>query len=209
MSEILSQGAEAIITQQGEEVTKQRIEKSYRLKELDEKIRKLRTRNEAKLLERASKVISVPNVLKVDENKKEIIMQAIEGQRLSGNLDKFAPKKQKEICEKIGENIAKLHEANIIHGDLTTSNMILHVDENNFEDIYFIDFGLGFVSPKVEDKAVDLHLIREAFEAGFADKGETMFRWVKDGYSKNYKDAHQILERFSIVEKRGRYKQGS
>ena len=209
MSEILSQGAEAIITQQGKEVTKKRIEKSYRLKELDEKIRKLRTRNEAKLLERASKVISVPQVLKVNENKKEIIMQAIEGKRLSGNLDKFSSKKQKEICEKIGENIAKLHEANIIHGDFTTSNMILHVDENNLEDIYFIDFGLGFISPKVEDKAVDLHLIREAFEAGFANKGETMFNSVKEGYSKNYKDANRILERFNIVEKRGRYKQGS
>lgn len=209
MSEILSQGAEAIITQQDEEVIKKRIEKSYRLKELDEKIRKLRTRNEAKLLERASKVISVPKVIKVDENKKEIIMQAIEGKRLSGNLDKFTPKKQKKICEKIGENISKLHEANIIHGDLTTSNMILHVDENNFEDVYFIDFGLGFVSPKVEDKAVDLHLIREAFEAGFAEKGDHMFNWLKEGYSKNYKDAHLILERFKIVEKRGRYKQGS
>ena len=99
-------------------------------------------------------------------------MQAIEGKRISENLDKFTPKKQKKICEKIGENIAKLHEANIIHGDLTSSNMILHVDENNFKDVYFIDFGLGFISPKVEDKAVDLHLIREAFEAGFAEKGD-------------------------------------
>jgi Kae1-associated kinase Bud32 len=213
MSEILSQGAEAIITQQGEEVTKKRIEKAYRLKELDEKIRKLRTRNEAKLLERASKIIPVPKILKVDENKKEIIMQAIEGKRLSGNLDKFSMTKQKEICEKIGENIAKLHEANIIHGDLTTSNMILVENQNgkkgNSLEIYFIDFGLGFISPKAEDKAVDLHLLREAFEAGFANEGETMFNWVKDSYSRTYKDAHSVLERFKIVEKRGRYKQGS
>jgi Kae1-associated kinase Bud32 len=209
MTEILSQGAEAIITQQGEEVIKQRISKSYRLKELDEKIRKLRTRSEARLLEKASTIISVPKVLKVDDNKKEIIMKAIEGKRLSGNLDKFSSKRQKEICERIGENIAKLHEASIIHGDLTTSNMILHVDENNFEDVYFIDFGLGFVSSKAEDKAVDLHLIREAFEAGFANKGEYMFNWLKEGYSKNYKDAQLILERFKAVEKRGRYKQGS
>ena len=74
-------------------VEKFRLRKEYRAAELDEKIRKLRTRNEAKLLERASKIISVPKVLKVDENKKEIIMQAIEGKRLSGNLDKFSPKK--------------------------------------------------------------------------------------------------------------------
>src|SRR5271157_5405867 len=118
--EILSQGAEAIISQRGEEITKKRIEKSYRLKQLDEKIRKLRTRSEAKLLEKAIKIISVPKVLKVDEINKEIIMKAVEGKRLSNYLDKFPSEMQKEICEKIGDNISKIHNENIIHGDLTT-----------------------------------------------------------------------------------------
>jgi Kae1-associated kinase Bud32 len=206
--EILSQGAEAIITQRGEEVTKRRIEKSYRLKQLDEKIRKLRTRSEAKLLEKASKVIPVPKVLKIDENNKEIIMKAVEGKRLSNFLDKFSISKQKEICEKIGENISKIHQENIIHGDLTPANMILVEDKNNLE-VYFIDFGLGFISQKIEDKAVDLHLLREAFEAGFSKNWEILFDSVKKGYSKNDKDAHLVWERFKAVEKRGRYKQGS
>ncbi len=207
-SEILSQGAEAVITQRGEEIIKKRVEKSYRLRELDEKIRKLRTRSEAKLLEKASKVIAVPKTLKVDENNKEIIMEAIEGKRLSGSLNTFSLEKQKRICEKIGENIAKIHQENIIHGDLTTANMILVEDKNDF-DVYFIDFGLGFISSKIEDKAVDLHLLRESFEAGFAKNWEILFNSIKEGYSKNYKDAHLILERFRAVEKRGRYKQGS
>ncbi len=61
------------------------------------------------------------------------------------------------LCEKIGENIAKLHNCNIIHGDLTSSNMIL---QNN--DIYFIDFGLGMISDLVEDKGVDLLVFKKA-----------------------------------------------
>ena len=214
---ILNQGAEAIIRQKGAEVIKQRVKKSYRLEQLDEKIRKLRTRSEAKLLEKAGKVIPVPKVLKVDEAKKEIIMQSVGGEKLSSCLNKFSLEKQKEICERIGENIAKIHEESIIHGDLTTSNMILVEDDqtnskkrgdNNFQ-VFFIDFGLGFISQKPEDKAVDLHLLREAFEAGFAEHWEILFDSVKKGYSKDYKDADAILERFKAVEKRGRYKQGS
>lgn len=204
---ILNQGAEAVIIRKGEEVIKQRVEKSYRLKQLDEKIRKLRTRSEAKLLEKAGKVIPVPKVIKVDEAKKEIIMESLEGEKLSSCLNKFSLEKQRQICEIIGENIAKIHEEGIIHGDLTTSNMIL--DEGKNLKVYFIDFGLGFISSKAEDKAVDLHLLREAFEAGFAENWETLFDAVKKGYSKNHNDAHAVLERFKAVEKRGRYKQGS
>jgi Kae1-associated kinase Bud32 len=204
---ILNQGAEAIISQKGEEVIKRRVEKSYRLKQLDEKIRKLRTRSEAKLLEKAGKVIPVPKVLKVEEAKKEIIMEAVKGEKLSSCLNKFSAEKQKEICEIIGENIAKIHNESIIHGDLTTSNMILS-NEKDLK-VYFIDFGLGFISQKPEDKAVDLHLLREAFEAGFAENWEMLFEAIKKGYSKNNKEADKVLERFKAVEKRGRYKQGS
>lgn len=202
--EILNQGAEAVIEKQENKIIKKRISKSYRIKEIDDKIRKLRTRGEARILEKASKFIPVPKVLKVDENSKEIIMENIEGIRLSDSLDTFPLQKQKEICEMIGENIAKLHNENIIHGDLTLANMIF-----NNSKVYFIDFGLGFISAKIEDKAVDLHLLREAFEAGFTKNHEVLFDSVKKGYSKDYKDAKLVLERFKAVEKRGRYKQGS
>lgn len=205
---IINQGAEAIIEKKGNNIIKKRISKSYRIKEIDEKIRKLRTRSEAKLLERSSKLIPIPKVLKMDENKKEIVMQDIKGKRLSDFLNKYSIKKQNKICERIGENISKLHKNNIIHGDLTTSNMIIVEDKDNFK-VYFIDFGLGFISPKIEDKAVDLHLLRESFEAGFAKNWEVLFNSVKKGYSKDYLESNLILDRFKEVEKRGRYKQGS
>ena len=197
---IIQQGAEAKIILSNNFIIKDRIKKSYRIPEIDDRIRKLRTRSEAKLLDKASKIIPIPNVIKVDEKAKEIRMEFINGKKLSDHLDKFPLKKQKGICRSIGENTAKLHDADIIHGDLTTSNMIL---KNN--KIYFIDFGLGFISHKFEDKAVDIHLLRQALEAKHFKHWETLFKEVLKAYSKS-KDSKIVLERLKAVEKRGRYK---
>ena len=196
---IIQQGAEAVLIQKGSAVLKRRVEKGYRLKELDEKIRKLRTRGEAKLLEKAGRLISVPCVIKVDEVKKEIDMDFVEGLKLSEHLDSM--KNWKEVCEAIGTNIAKLHDVGIIHGDLTTSNMIWSGSQ-----LYFIDFGLGFQNGKIEDKAVDIYLIKEALEAKHFKRFEDYFKAVLKGYeiSENYKE---VLKRLEKVEKRGRYKQ--
>ena len=197
---IIQQGAEAKIILSNNSIIKDRIKKSYRIPELDDRIRKLRTRSEAKLLNKASKFIPTPDVIKVDEKAKEIVMDFIDGEKLSDHLDSFPLKKQKEICKSMGESVAKLHDADIIHGDLTTSNMILKNSK-----IYFIDFGLGFISHKFEDKAVDIHLLRQALEAKHFKHWEDLFEEVLKGYSKS-KDSKIVLERLKAVEKRGRYK---
>ena len=203
---IIQQGAEAIISledspeKEGEKIiVKDRIKKSYRIRELDEKIRKQRTRSEKKLLEKASKIINAPNPWPLKEFN-IIEMPFIDGKKLSENLDSFTLGKQKEICKTLGESIAKLHSYDIIHGDLTTSNMILRNDL-----VYFIDFGLGFISKKIEDKAVDLHLLKRALEAKHFRNWEDLFKKVLDGY-KDYEESKKVLERLKAVEKRGRYK---
>ena len=196
MKQILAQGAEAIITKQGNKVTKDRIKKSYRIPILDEKLRKSRTKRETKLLEKSSQFISVPKVIESD-NKQKIQMQFIQGKKLSEHLDSLS--NQKKICEQIGKSVSLLHNNDIIHGDLTTSNMIL---KNN--KIYFIDFGLGFVSKRIEDKAVDLHLLRQALEAKHFQNWESCFSSVLKGY--NSKDKTLILKQIKKVESRGRYK---
>ncbi|GAF97364.1 unnamed protein product, partial [marine sediment metagenome] len=122
---IIQKGAEAVILQEKDRVIKKRMKKSYRIPEIDDRIRRQRTRSEAKLLTKASKLISIPEIIKVDQETKEILMDFIDGKKLSDYLDKFPLKKQKEVCKLIGESTAKLHDADIIHGDLTTSNMIL------------------------------------------------------------------------------------
>jgi TP53 regulating kinase-like protein len=199
--EIIAKGAEAIlIKKEADILVKRRIEKGYRLKEIDEKLRKLRTRQEARLLEKAFKVTNVPKIISVNETNKEVIMQFIEGQKLSQDLSSFPLKKQEEICQKIGEEVAKFHDINIIHGDLTTSNMILKDDK-----IFFIDFGLGFVSSRPEDKAVDLHLLKQALEAKHFQHFKVLFEKVLEGYKKS-ENREKVLKQLEKVEKRGRYK---
>ncbi len=197
---IIGRGAEAVILLKDNLIVKDRISKSYRIKELDDKIRKQRTKAEKKLLEKASKIINAPDPLPLKEFNK-IEMPFIDGKKLSEHLDSFPLKKQKEICKMVGESIAKLHDADIIHGDLTTSNMILKEDE-----IFFIDFGLGYISHKIEDKAVDLHLLKQALEAKHFKNWKELFEAVEKGYKKN-KESEKVLERLKAVEKRGRYKE--
>jgi len=209
MSEkILQRGAEAEIELIDGKIIKDRIKKSYRIPEIDEKIRKLRTRSEAKLLEKASKIVAVPKIISVDEKTKKITMEFIDGKKLSEHLDNFNLEKQKKICKSIGENVAKLHDKNIIHGDLTTSNMIcdsasLHTHRPK---IFFIDFGLGFISHRFEDMAVDLHLLKEALEAKHFQHWEILFDEVLKGY-KTCTKFEKVLTQFKKVEKRGRYKE--
>jgi TP53 regulating kinase-like protein len=198
---LIQQGAEAKILLSDDFVVKNRVKKSYRIEELDEKIRKQRTRAEAKLLEKAGRVISAPKVIKTDEKNKEITMEFIDGKKLSEHLDDFSLEKQREICRLAGESIAKLHKEDIIHGDLTTSNMILKEDR-----IFFVDFGLGYISKKVEDKAVDLHLLKQALEARHFKSWQELFEEVVKGY-RSYEEAGKVLERLKAVEKRGRYKE--
>ena len=140
--EIIQQGAEAVLIKRGEVLLKRRVAKGYRLRELDEKLRKTRTRKEAKLLEKASKLINVPKMIKEDDKSMEIDMGFIEGNKLSESLDGMG--NWEEVCLEIGKGIGRLHDNGIIHGDLTTSNMIWksggRIEKGKLN---FIDFGLG------------------------------------------------------------------
>jgi TP53 regulating kinase-like protein len=196
---IIGRGAEALLIHQDGKLIKRRIPKGYRHPELDKKIRTRRTRSEAKLLEKAGKTINTPKVISVSENKAEIDMEFIEGKKLSEHLDKFPLNKAIKICYQLGENIAILHENGIIHGDLTTSNMILQG-----EKIYFIDFGLGFHSSRIEDMAVDLHLLRQALESKHFMHWSDLFEAVIEGYKKLGDES--VLLQLKKVESRGRYK---
>lgn len=205
--EIIGRGAEALLIKSGSSLLKRRIKKGYRHEAIDLMLRATRTRREARLLGKASQAISVPRVKAIDgmvkkpmEPETEIEMEFIDGKVLSQWLDEFPLQKALKICKKIGESTAKLHDKGIIHGDLTTSNMILKK-----EDVYFIDFGLGFHSDRIEDKAVDLHLLREALKSKHFRHWQEYFKAVSEGY-KNSKNASIVLERLKKVENRGRYK---
>jgi len=197
---IIGKGAEAILIHKDGKLIKRRIPKGYRHPELDKKIRTRRTRSEAKLMEKAGKIISIPKILKVDDKNAEIDMEFISGKKLSENLDKFPLNAQEKISEMIGESVAELHNHDLIHGDLTTSNMIL---SNN--KIFFVDFGLGFHSERAEDKAVDLHLLRQALESKHFMHWQRLFDSALKGYKNKSKEYDKILAQLKKVESRGRY----
>ncbi|MBI2140658.1 Kae1-associated serine/threonine protein kinase [Candidatus Woesearchaeota archaeon] len=198
--QLISQGAEAKIFLLKGSVLKDRFPKTYRIREIDEKLRKSRTRREAKVLEKLSAIgFPAPRLFSSDD-KSQIQMEEIKGPKVRDILEKS---RYKLLCIEIGEKIAALHNKGIIHGDLTTSNMIFCSRENK---IYFIDFGLSFFSEKVEDKAVDLHLLKEALESRHYRVWEGCCKAALEGYRHKAKDAGKVIERIKIVEKRGRYK---
>jgi Kae1-associated kinase Bud32 len=195
MKQLISQGAEAKIFLTKDKIVKDRIPKGYRHPQLDTQIRRRRTKSEAKILTKALETgIGVPQVLNTEKHKIEI--QFIEGDRLSETLNNYTVAKQFKTMQQLGTQVSKLHKNNIIHGDLTTSNTILSNDK-----LFIIDFGLGFISTKIEDKAVDLHLIKQALEAKHFQNHKDLF----NQFLKTYKDK-EIIQRLEVVEKRGRYK---
>lgn len=205
IGKILAQGAEAIITLDGNKIIKDRISKSYRLKELDDKIRRQRTQKEARILFKAKEIINVPKVFNTNRkgevnDKFEIEMEFIDGDKLSEHLNNYHHEKQFKIMNELGKEVGKLHANNIIHGDLTTSNTIF-----KDEKIFIIDFGLGFISHRLEDRAVDLHLIKQALEAKHFHNWEDLFKNFLNGY-KEYEKNKEVLEQLKKVEGRGRYR---
>lgn len=212
--ELIKQGAEARIYLASFEelyfplgtekvIIKDRIPKRYRIKEIDEKLRKERTVREARILYRAKEFgVKVPHIYEVDLKDMRIVMEFIEGERLKEVLEKVPMEDRLKLCREIGRQLGKIHEAGIVHGDLTTSNMILKRGE-----IYFIDFGLAEFDPTLEAQGVDLHLLKRAMESThyrWFDKG---FEAVIQGYARvrGEEKAEALKEKIEEIESRGRY----
>jgi TP53 regulating kinase-like protein len=240
MSILLSQGAEGKIFI-GEFlskkcVVKERFVKKYRVKELDQKLTKNRMLNESKNIARASKLgINVPTLYFVDLIERKIYMEYLENScQLKVILQEIYSKddisQYKSLIDKIsndlGNMISNLHSGDLIHGDLTPSNIILKIKEDtnsellnnakeiilknkNYDYMYLIDFGLSSVALSttsgIEDKAVDLYVLKRAIISS-NPKSEDLFEKAMDIYQKNCKNGKEIIERYKKVEMRGRKK---
>ena len=197
MKKLIAQGAEAKLFLEGNKILKQRFPKSYRIKEIDERLRGFRTRREAKILQKLEAIkFPAPKAIKND-GKENLIIENIKGKLVKDILENYG---YKSLCAEIGKKAAVLHNHSVIHGDLTTSNMI------SGEEIYFIDFGLGFFSEKAEDRAVDLHLLKESLESKHFRIWEKCFKCALDSYKKEARNSSETLKRLETVEKRGRYR---
>lgn len=198
----IAQGAEAVIWRKNAEIIKERFSKEYRLPQIDESLRKFRTRREAKILGKLEEMnFPAPHLQDFSDKRMSLVMDFLPGEKLRDVL--AAEDNFQLLAHELGEKIGKLHQENIIHGDLTTSNMIVH---ETTKELNFIDFGLSFFSEKVEDKAVDLFLLDRALESKHYQLYPQIFEYVLEGYKETYPDFAAILERFEQVKKRGRNK---
>lgn len=186
-----------------EVLIKHRIPKEYRAKSLDRKLRDFRTSLEAKLLRDAKKAgVPTPNVYRVDREKMQIVMEYVRGDAIKEVLEDMDSESRGDLCRRIGRQIGRLHGFGIMHGDLTTSNMI----RDGKDKIYFIDFGLGEYKSNTEARGTDLHLIHRTLQSSHFKVAKESFDALKEGYVEEMGETgKEVIQRVREIEKRGRY----
>ena len=193
-------GAEANLYVEDGKLIKHRVKKEYRIDELDRRLRKQRTTREVKILENARRIgINVPKVYETNISEYKIVMEFIKGEPLRDIISNSGDDRVKEIALKMGRIIAKMHKTDLIHNDLTTSNMLMHENE-----IYVIDFGLSSMSRRVEEKAMDIVVLKKSLRAMYPSRFGLIWSGVCEGY-KDYSEHEEILKRAEAIEKRARY----
>jgi len=185
-------------------IIKKRSPKKYRTQLLDERIRTYRTVHEPQLIHEAKKAgVPTPTIFMVNLAEKSIVMEFIEGRQVKQILNQLSKEERIKLCRHIGYLIGCLHKNGIIHGDLTTSNMILSPNKK----IFLVDFGLGEFSRELEARGVDLHLMKRAFQSTHYLYAEESFNAVLEGYTEVMgRDlTEKVLEKIREIELRGRY----
>jgi TP53 regulating kinase-like protein len=139
----------------------------------------------------------------VNVPESSIIMEYIEGQQVKQVLNSSFKAQRHDLCVKIGEAIARLHSHGLIHGDLTTSNLILTPEGK----LFFVDFGLGEKNFEVEAQGVDLHLLKRALQSTHFQHWEECFQNVLCGYTSilGEEAVEKVYEKIREIERRGRY----
>jgi TP53 regulating kinase-like protein len=185
-------------------IVKVRLPKKYRPAALDMQIRTYRTVHEPQLMHEAKTAgVPTPLIYMVNVPEASITMEYVEGQQIKQVLNAAPEDMRRALCVTIGELIARLHKQGLVHGDLTTSNLILSHEGK----IYFVDFGLGEKNIEVEAQGVDLHLMKRALQSTHYLFWEECFKNVLSGYSSvlgsDY--AEKVYEKIKEIERRGRY----
>jgi TP53 regulating kinase-like protein len=203
--ELLSQGAEAkvwgLVLAGRPAVAKERAPKAYRHTELDAKLTPRRVLGEARCLLKCRRAgLDTPALLLVDLARHRLYMERIDGGTLKERLRALHLTHAANalgdpgtgsgvpgaygaeglvLARAVGSAIAKLHNADVAHGDLTTSNFMLRnhptspaaaesatsapAPASGGGGVVLIDFGLAYAVTAHEDKAVDLYVLERAF----------------------------------------------
>jgi len=185
-------------------IMKRRLPKKYRIPELDRMIRSQRTVHEPNLIHKAKEAgVPTPTIFMVDLAEANIIMEFVDGKQVKEILDHVSSEERLSLSSLIGRMIGRLHKHGIIHGDLTTSNMIL----TPYGKVVFVDFGLSERSVELEPKGVDLHLMKRALQSTHYKHAKECFKEVIEGYAEavGKEEAKKVTAKIREIEKRGRY----
>jgi TP53 regulating kinase-like protein len=205
---LIKKGAEASLYQETwhnrKVIMKRRHPKEYRIPELDMMIRSQRTIHEPHIMHKAKEAgVPTPIIFMVDVADANIVMEFVEGKQVKQILDSIPKQERLNLCKHLGKMIGRLHKNGIIHGDLTTSNMILTPNGK----VVFVDFGLSERSIELEPKGVDLHLMKRTLQSTHYKHAKESFKAIIEGYSETVgpQETKQVTKKINEIEKRGRY----
>ncbi|XP_003702186.1 TP53 regulating kinase [Megachile rotundata] len=223
--ELIAQGAEARVYKGvylgKPTLIKERFAKKYRHADLDTRLTKDRIKAECRAIVRAKAAgVATPAIYLVNLDRRCIYMEYVENAIvLKDFIDKNISKKSNVdhlinfITQGIGMIIAQLHSKNIIHGDLTTSNILVKDVENisiencnAVNNFVMIDFGLAHVDSSIEDKAVDLYVLERSLLSAHSELPQ-LFTKIFSIYQKYYANKNQckeIISKYNEVQARGR-----
>ncbi len=183
----LSRGAEATIRRVDwwgfPALLKERDLKSYRPKTLDERLRRERTRTEARLLVDARRLgVRTPIVYDIDLARHRLILEELPGPTLRQLLEDPALPASSLVAAVRGFGLAlgRLHAGSIAHGDLTSSNVLF--PDGPLHPPAFLDLSMGSRNPGVEELGIDLHLVEEDLRA-LHSNADQLVRSFHEGYS--------------------------
>src|SRR5437588_1778198 len=185
-------------------IVKRRVRKEYRNPILDERIRHDRTISEASVIHEAKGAgARVPSIVGVDIENNAIVMTHLDGTVARECFDDMGKSEAQKLLRSIGEQIGLLHTAGIVHGDLTTSNVIVSPSGASF----IVDFGMSHRSVEPEDRGVDLHLLKRSIIASHSQDSSSMMNATIRGYEKTAgkKIATSTCRKAREIARRGRY----
>ena len=230
--ELITQGAEALLYKSTyllpslPAAIKHRPAKPYRHPILDARLTKHRILSEARVLAKCRKDgVPVPAVYGVDSEAKGgwIAMEWVDGEVVRVSLNRWLKRRKdegktlddvegqeevKSLMRKVGQAVGKMHANGVVHGDLTTSNLMLRPEKEDKKgelegEVVLIDFGLASQSTQDEDRAVDLYVLERAY--GSTHPGaEALFGEVLNAYGESFKQANTVLRKLEDVRMRGR-----
>lgn len=207
---LIKQGAEARVFESTfvgrRSIVKERFSKKYRHPSLDSKLTLKRLNAEARCMTKARRLgVCTPVLYGVDHVLHTLTFEYVEGSSVKDillrfGLDGVVEERLDDIATQIGDVIGKLHDGGLVHGDLTTSNMLIRSGTNQ---LVLIDFGLSFTSALPEDKAVDLYVLERALLSMHSSCGNVMDR-ILVAYRKSSKQWSSTLNKLAQVRQRGR-----